>query len=74
MCEEPKPPNSMIFGYLSPVEPLFIDFNIPRHFKTYKTNMETFSEIYYFYKPKNLKIRLLKRSRTDIFEITDFDI
>ena len=28
--EEPKPPNSMIHGFLDPWEPVFMDLNVPK--------------------------------------------
>ena len=42
LCEGPKHQKSMISGFLSPGEPLFMDLNIPKYFKEYKTNLETF--------------------------------
>ena len=35
-CEGPKPNIFMISGLLSPGEPLFMDSNIPKYFKTYR--------------------------------------
>ena len=40
-CEGPKLPNSMISGFVSPWEPLFIDLNIPKYFAKYKAIEET---------------------------------
>ena len=31
----------MISGFLTPGEPLFMDLNIPKYYKKYKTTMET---------------------------------
>ena len=42
LCEGPKPNISMISGFLSRGEPLYMDLNIPKYFKTYKRNMGTF--------------------------------
>ena len=36
LCEEPKLPNSMISGVLSPGEPLFVDFILPKWSNEYK--------------------------------------
>ena len=46
LFEGTKSPNSMVSGFLTPGEPLFMDLiNIPRDFKHIRKN-ETFSEIF----------------------------
>ena len=37
-CEEPKPPSSMISGFLNPGEPVFMDLDIPKYFNEYRHN------------------------------------
>ena len=32
LCEGPQPPNAMIYGFVSPWEPLFMDLGIPKYF------------------------------------------
>ena len=53
LCEGPKPPNSMIYWFLSPGEPVFMHLDIPKYFKTYKKYRHNF-EKYYFCKSDNL--------------------
>ena len=53
LCEGPKPPNSMISGFVSPGEPLFMDLNISKYFKQYKKDMEVFFKRGMFYKLHN---------------------
>ena len=52
LCEGPKPNISMISGFLSPGEPLFMDLNTPEYFKTYKKIWKHFGK-YYFCKSGN---------------------
>ena len=63
LCEGPKPNISMISGFLSPGEPLSTDLNIPKYFKKYKNNMETFSENIIF-----INLKLLKIGNSDFVE------
>ena len=39
LLEGPKSPNSMISGFLSPWEPLFIDLDIPKYWKRLKEQL-----------------------------------
>ena len=49
LCEGPKPPNSMISGFLNPSGPLLIDLNLPNYLTKYMSeNMETFLENTFF--------------------------
>ena len=41
LCEGPKPNISMISVFLTPGEPVFMDFNILNSFKKYQKLMET---------------------------------
>ena len=45
LSEGPKLQNSMIYGYASPGELLFMDLNIPKHFKKYKQDMNICSKL-----------------------------
>ena len=54
----------MIYGFLSPWEPLSIDFNIQNDFKKYKNEYGHVFEKYYFCKFENLKDDNLGKSAT----------
>ena len=45
LSEGPKPNISMISGFLTPREPLFIDLKIPKDFKKYKKYGNVFKHI-----------------------------
>ena len=36
LCEGPKPPNSIISGFVNPWDHLFMDFTIPNYLTKYK--------------------------------------
>ena len=60
LCEGPKPPSSMISGFLSPGGPLFMDFNnIPNYSNEYKKIWKRL-ENSFFNKFENLKNEVLE--------------
>ena len=68
LCEGPKLNISMIFGFLSPGEPLFIDLNIPKYWK-YKKTPGIIFEKYYFV---NMEIWLFGNMESTCTEAFDF--
>ena len=45
LCEGPKPPNSMVSGFLDPSDPLFLDLNRPEYFKHIRKVWKHFRKI-----------------------------
>ena len=55
LLERPRPHSSMISGFLSPGEPLFIDLNIPKYFKDIRIIWKPF-KTYSFCKSEHLEV------------------
>ena len=69
LCEGPKLNISIIFGFLSPGEPLFMDFNLPKIRQRIKENMEASSEHIIFISQFFGNPKFQEMTRSDIKQI-----